>query len=93
MKKHEQKKPIAQLFNDSLKKTQSEGSKAIGQTQINQLLDMYRCHMRFGTSLGSYLSRMHRAFPEWNIADNHVALFKFIDDRCGDFSKLEGGAS
>ena len=78
---------IRQIFNEKLAAQKTKEPKAIGQTNINQLLAMYRSQARYGASLGGFLSRMHKAFPEWNIAPNHVALFAYIKERCGDYSE------
>jgi hypothetical protein len=85
----DKQKTIGQIFNEKLDEQKKKEPKTIGQGEINSLLEMYRCHIRFGTSLGSFLSRSALAWPEWNISENHVGLFKYIEARCGDFSKTE----
>ena len=61
----------------------------IGQTNINQLVAMYRSQVRFGTGLDKFLDRMEKAWPEWNIKPNHTNLYNYINARCGDFSNPE----
>ena len=88
----DKQKTIGQIFNEKLDEQKKKEPKAIGQDKINTLLDMYRCHMRLGCHskerLGSFLLRSALAWPEWNISENHVGLFKYIEARCGDLQKL-----
>lgn len=63
-----------------------DDSKDIGQTNINQLVAMYRSQVRYGTGLDEFLNRMAKAWPEWNIKPNHTKLYNYINARCGDFS-------